>query len=200
MVGRPASPKMRLQPRASGGEPLRRRALDNDEREEEMRSKHRVASLAATLAMCLVTVGVSAAVAPSAGAAGSNTLTVKAGEYTYKFSGSPKAGMDPDQLRERRRRVPHDGRLPVEEGRDRRAADEGGGVAETRRHSTRSRARARCSAHRPSSLRARRSTTITKLHGRALRVAVLHPGAGRRIAHRPRHGQDLRRRRAPSRT
>ena len=57
-----------------------------------MRSKHRVASLAATLAMCLVTVGVSAAVAPSAGAAGSNSLTVKAGEYTYKFSGSPKAG------------------------------------------------------------------------------------------------------------
>ena len=57
-----------------------------------MKSKHRVASLAATLAMCLVTVGVSAAVAPSAGAAGSNTLTVKAGEYTYKFSGSPKAG------------------------------------------------------------------------------------------------------------
>ena len=31
-------------------------------------------------------------VAPSAGAAGSNTLTVKAGEYTYKLSGSPKAG------------------------------------------------------------------------------------------------------------
>jgi hypothetical protein len=57
-----------------------------------MRSKHRVASLAATLAMCLVTAGVSAAVAPSAGAAGSNTLTVKSGEYTYQFSGSPKAG------------------------------------------------------------------------------------------------------------
>lgn len=54
--------------------------------------KRRIASLAATVAMCLVTVGVSAAVAPSAGAAGSNTLTVKAGEYTYKLSGSPKAG------------------------------------------------------------------------------------------------------------
>jgi hypothetical protein len=37
-------------------------------------------------------VGVSAAVAPSAGAAGSNSLTVTAGEYTYKFSGAPKAG------------------------------------------------------------------------------------------------------------
>jgi len=30
--------------------------------------------------------------ASSAGAAGSNTLTVKAGEYVYKLSGSPKAG------------------------------------------------------------------------------------------------------------
>jgi hypothetical protein len=57
-----------------------------------MGSRRRVASLAATVALCLVTVGVSAAVAPSAGAAGSNTLTVKAGEYTYKLSGSPKAG------------------------------------------------------------------------------------------------------------
>jgi hypothetical protein len=57
-----------------------------------MRSKHRVASLAATLAMCLTAVGVSAAVAPSAGAASSNTLTVTAGEYTYKLSGTPKAG------------------------------------------------------------------------------------------------------------
>ena len=57
-----------------------------------MRSKQRVASLAAALAMCFLTVGVSAAVAPSAGAAGSNTLTVKAGEYTYKLSGSPNSG------------------------------------------------------------------------------------------------------------
>ncbi len=30
--------------------------------------------------------------APAAGAAGSNKLTVKAGEYTYEFSGKPKAG------------------------------------------------------------------------------------------------------------
>jgi hypothetical protein len=57
-----------------------------------MGSRRRIASLAAIAAMCLATVGVSAAVAPSAGAAGSNTLTVKAGEYTYKLSGSPKAG------------------------------------------------------------------------------------------------------------
>jgi hypothetical protein len=82
---------MRLQPRASG-RTARRREPDNDEREEKMRSKHRVASLAAMLATCLATVGVNAAVAPSAGAAGSNSLTVKAGEYTYKMSGSPKAG------------------------------------------------------------------------------------------------------------
>jgi hypothetical protein len=41
----------------------------------------------------LVAVGAVAAVsAPAAGAAGANKLTVKAGEYTYKFSGSPKAG------------------------------------------------------------------------------------------------------------
>jgi hypothetical protein len=35
------------------------------------------------------TIGVSA---PAAGAAGSNTLTVKAGEYVYQLKGSPKAG------------------------------------------------------------------------------------------------------------
>ena len=33
-----------------------------------------------------------ASMAPAAGAAGSNTLTVKAGEYTYQLKGSPKAG------------------------------------------------------------------------------------------------------------
>jgi hypothetical protein len=33
-----------------------------------------------------------AVTAPIAGAAGSNTLTVKAGEYTYELSGSPKSG------------------------------------------------------------------------------------------------------------
>ena len=61
-----------------------------------MRSKqpaHLSDRFAAVVAACLVDGGRSvAAVAPSAGAAGSNTLTVKAGEYTYKLSGSPKAG------------------------------------------------------------------------------------------------------------
>ncbi|MEX1006856.1 MAG: hypothetical protein WD271_03325 [Acidimicrobiia bacterium] len=57
-----------------------------------MRKTHRVAVLTAALAACLATVGLGAAIAPGAGAAGSNTLTVKAGEYTYKVSGSPKAG------------------------------------------------------------------------------------------------------------
>ncbi len=57
-----------------------------------MKSKQGVRGFAAIVAACLVTMGVSAGVAPSAGAAGSNTLTVKAGEYTYKLSGSPKAG------------------------------------------------------------------------------------------------------------
>ena len=37
--------------------------------------------------------------------------------------------MDADQLPERRQRVPHDGRLLAEEGRDRRAGQEGGGVS-----------------------------------------------------------------------
>jgi hypothetical protein len=57
-----------------------------------MKSKQGIRGFAAVLAACLATLGVSAGVAPSAGAAGSNTLTVKAGEYTYKLSGSPKAG------------------------------------------------------------------------------------------------------------
>ncbi len=57
-----------------------------------MRNKHRVGLFVAAVTTCLATVGVSAAVAPSAGAAGSNTFTVKAGEYTYKLSGSPKSG------------------------------------------------------------------------------------------------------------
>lgn len=57
-----------------------------------MKSKQRVRGFAAVVAACLATLGVSAGVAPSAGAAGSNTFTVKAGEYTYKLSGSPKAG------------------------------------------------------------------------------------------------------------
>ncbi|MEX1006855.1 MAG: hypothetical protein WD271_03320 [Acidimicrobiia bacterium] len=47
--------------------------------------------LAAAL-VTLVALPVFFAAAPAAGAAGSNSLTVKAGEYTYKFSGSPKAG------------------------------------------------------------------------------------------------------------
>src|SRR5262245_48254047 len=47
----------------------------------------------ATLTAGLVVTGVGLAVgAPAAGAAGSNKLTVKAGEYTYEFSGKPKAG------------------------------------------------------------------------------------------------------------
>ena len=43
------------------------------------------------MALLIVPATIGAAVS-SAGAAGSNTLTVKAGEYVYKLSGSPKAG------------------------------------------------------------------------------------------------------------
>jgi hypothetical protein len=54
--------------------------------------RSRVVRLWAGLAALLVvpaTIGVSA---PAAGATGSNTLTVKAGEYVYVLKGSPKAG------------------------------------------------------------------------------------------------------------
>src|SRR4051794_25858949 len=91
MVGRPASADNAAATSRVGDGPDGEHQTTM-RREETMRTKHRVASLTAALAMCLVTVGVSAAVAPSAGAAGSNSLTVKAGEYTYKFSGSAKAG------------------------------------------------------------------------------------------------------------
>jgi hypothetical protein len=46
---------------------------------------------AGLMALLIVPTTIGAA-ASSAGAAGSNTLTVKAGEYVYKLSGSPKAG------------------------------------------------------------------------------------------------------------
>ncbi len=47
----------------------------------------------ATLTAVLVVTGACLAVsAPTAGAASSNKLTVKAGEYTYEFSGKPKSG------------------------------------------------------------------------------------------------------------
>ncbi|MFI5372569.1 MAG: hypothetical protein ACHQ52_13520 [Candidatus Eisenbacteria bacterium] len=52
-----------------------------------------VARLWAGMAALLVTSGIVAVTAPAAGAAGSNTLTVTAGEYTYQFKGSPKAGL-----------------------------------------------------------------------------------------------------------
>ena len=55
--------------------------------------RSRVARLWAALAALVVVVPATLAVSTSgAGAAGSNTLTVKAGEYTYQLKGSPKAG------------------------------------------------------------------------------------------------------------
>jgi hypothetical protein len=52
----------------------------------------RVARLWAALAALVVVPATLAVSTSSAGAAGSNTLTVKAGEYTYVLKGSPKAG------------------------------------------------------------------------------------------------------------
>ena len=58
-----------------------------------MRATSRRNRAIATLTAVLVVTGACLAVgAPAAGAAGSNKLTVKAGEYTYEFSGKPKAG------------------------------------------------------------------------------------------------------------
>jgi hypothetical protein len=51
------------------------------------------ARLAATLATLVALPAYLAITGPPAGAADSNSLTVKAGEYTYKLSGSPKSGL-----------------------------------------------------------------------------------------------------------
>jgi hypothetical protein len=57
-----------------------------------MQTKPFVARLSALAAAAAVAAGTLGAGAPSASAAGSNNLNVKAGEYTYKVSGAPKAG------------------------------------------------------------------------------------------------------------
>jgi hypothetical protein len=54
--------------------------------------RSRVARLWAALAALVVVPATLAVSTGAAGAAGSNTLTVKAGEYTYQLKGSPKAG------------------------------------------------------------------------------------------------------------
>ena len=54
--------------------------------------RSRVARLWAALAALVVVPATLAVSTSAAGAAGSNTLTVKAGEYTYVLKGSPKAG------------------------------------------------------------------------------------------------------------
>jgi hypothetical protein len=54
--------------------------------------RSRVARLFAALAALVIVPATLAVSSSSAGAAGSNTLTVKAGEYTYVLKGSPKAG------------------------------------------------------------------------------------------------------------
>ena len=61
-----------------------------------MRRKYLGARLSAVLAVCVAVGGIAAAAAPTAGAAGSNTLNITAGEYAFKVSGSPKSG--PTQL------------------------------------------------------------------------------------------------------
>ncbi len=55
------------------------------------RARRGVRFWAGVTALLIVPATIGAAVS-TAGAAGSNTLTVKAGEYVYKLSGSPKAG------------------------------------------------------------------------------------------------------------
>ena len=144
-----------------------------------MKSKHRVASLAATLAMCLATVGVGAAVAPSAGAAGSNTLTVKAGEYTYKLSGSPKAGWTQINFENDGNEYHMMAVFPLKKGvtvaqlkkaaasQDQSAFDPIAGKGQV--------------FGAPDFLGPGEKTTRDhQAAGRALRAAVLHPGTGRR--------------------
>jgi hypothetical protein len=58
-----------------------------EERSRAGRRRVRPRALAALAALPVLVL-----VAPQAGAASSNTMRVKAGEYTYKLSGSPKAG------------------------------------------------------------------------------------------------------------
>jgi hypothetical protein len=57
-----------------------------------MRTKPFVARVSALAAAGAVAAGVFCVGAPTASAAGSNNVNVKAGEYTYKVSGSPKSG------------------------------------------------------------------------------------------------------------
>ena len=57
-----------------------------------MRTQSFVARLCAVAASAAVAAATLGTGAPSASAAGSNNLNVKAGEYTYKVSGSPKSG------------------------------------------------------------------------------------------------------------
>ncbi|MFI5053532.1 MAG: hypothetical protein ACHQDE_04155 [Acidimicrobiia bacterium] len=52
-----------------------------------------VTRLGAGMAALLVASGLMGVTASAAGAAGSNSLTVTAGDYTYQFKGSPKAGL-----------------------------------------------------------------------------------------------------------
>lgn len=54
--------------------------------------RSRVARIWAALAALAIVPATLAVATSSAGAAGSNSLTVKAGEYTYQLKGSPKAG------------------------------------------------------------------------------------------------------------
>ena len=157
-----------------------------------MKSKHRVASLAATLAMCLATVGVSAAVAPSAGAAGSNTLTVKAGEYTYKLSGSPKAGWTQINFQNDGMEYHMMAVFPLKKGvtvaqltkaaesQDQSAFDPIAGKGQV--------------FGAPDLLSpGAKTTVITKLPAGHYGVLCFIPAPDGEVAHRARHGQDLRR-------
>ena len=83
---------------------------------------------AGLMAVLVVPATIGAAVG-SAGAAGSNTLTVKAGEYTYKLPGSPKAGWTQINFDNGGVEYHMMAVFALEEGRDRDAAQEGGAVA-----------------------------------------------------------------------
>ena len=158
-------------------------------------SRRGVRFWAGLMALLIVPATIGAAVS-SAGAAGSNSLTVKAGEYVYKLSGSPKAGWTADQLRQRGRREPHDGGLRAEAGRHGEAAEDRGALAgpERAREDRRAERRPqRCVGsprpHRPGS----EDHDDHRAPGRPLRHALLRPGTRRQVARRARDDQDVRR-------
>ena len=104
--------------------------------------------------------------------------------------------MGPDRLRERRRRVPHDGDGQAEERRHRRAAEEGRALERRQARSPRSPQGDGNVAPIPGVLGPnQRMSMITKLAAGHYGILCFIAAARRRAARRARHGQGVRRER-----